>query len=136
MTFSAIDRTPSERTLRQFSFLMVLFFGGQGLWKFIFGVAGPWAYVCVLGSLFGLIGLWVPRLMRSFFVGWMIAAFPIGWVVSRITLGIVYYLLFTPVAFGFRAAHRDRLVLRMQPEAQSYWKMFERRSSSSYLKQY
>ena len=115
---------------------MVLFFGGQGVWRVISGLIGPWTYVCAVGAIIGIIGLYAPRLVRSIFVGWMILAFPIGWVISHLTLGILYYLLFTPVAIAFRIAKRDRLVLRRQPEAQSYWKMFVRPSSAGSLKQY
>jgi hypothetical protein len=56
------------------------------------------------------------------FVGWMGLAYPIGWVVSRIVLGVIFYGLFTPVAWVFRRMGRDALALQSQPRATTYWR--------------
>ena len=50
----------------------------------------------------------------------MIAVFPIGWTISRLMLAALFYLVFTPVGFGFRLIRRDAL-RRRQSEAPSLW---------------
>jgi hypothetical protein len=51
----------------------------------------------------------------------MVLAFPIGWAVSLLTLGLVYYGLFTPLGLAFRLVGRDALGLRPRPGATTHW---------------
>jgi Saxitoxin biosynthesis operon protein SxtJ len=122
MRWSDIDFTPPERTLRQFAGLWLAFFGVmavvQAFWR-----DRPWlgAILALLAVVIGTIGLIRPVSIRPIFVGWMVLAFPIGWTVSLLLLGLVYYVVFTPVALAFRLLGRDALALRSDPKAASYW---------------
>ncbi len=71
--------------------------------------------------MLGLLGWLAPRVVRPFYIAAMLAAFPIGWVVSWLTLGLVYYGVFTPLALGFRLAGRDVLGRRKPRATDSYW---------------
>jgi hypothetical protein len=42
-------------------------------------------------------------------------------IVSPIVLGVIFYGLFTPVAWGMRLAGRDALKRRFEPPARTYW---------------
>jgi hypothetical protein len=42
-------------------------------------------------------------------------------ITSPLVLGALYFLIFTPVALVMRAAGRDALCRRFEPEARSYW---------------
>jgi hypothetical protein len=67
----------------------------------------------------------------------MAAALPIGWVVSRVILGLVFYGLMTPVAFVFRAAGRDELMLKPPAGVGTYWqKRPATLDKSRYLRQF
>ena len=59
--------------------------------------------------------------MKPVYVGWSVVAFPIGWFVSTVILGILFYALFTPIAFAFRLAGRDVLV-RRRSAVTTYWR--------------
>jgi Saxitoxin biosynthesis operon protein SxtJ len=113
---------PSDRMLRQFSGLWILFFGAiaawQGLHQHRHSTAIILAVVAVVG---GVLGLAWPRGIKPIFIGWMALAFPIGWVISRLILGILFYGLFTPVAWIFRLMGRDAMALKPQPQAATYW---------------
>lgn len=120
MTWKDIPRNPSATMLRQFGFLCVLFFGGLGAWKlshesYVWGTI----WLC-LGLAGGLLGAVYPKALKHVFVGWMMAVFPVGWVVSHVLLSVIFFLLFTPVAFVFRLVGRDSLKLR-RPQVDSYW---------------
>ena len=68
----------------------------------------------------GLFALW-PASRKRIYVGWMFAVFPIGWVVSHLLLGVVYFLVLTPIGLTLRALGRDPLERRFDQSASSYW---------------
>jgi hypothetical protein len=122
MTGSSFPWTPSDRTLRQFGGLCLAFFSVLAVWHL--RQQGHPAGVNALAMLavaFGAAGWLRPRLLRPVFVGWMLAAFPIGWLVSQVSLALIYFGLFTPVAFCFRVLGRDALAQRRQPGKDTYW---------------
>jgi len=113
---------PTERMLRQFSGIWVVFFGALAAWQEFHHARPTLALaLAVLAVTLGPLGLVWPRIMRPVFVGWMALVYPIGWTVSRIVLGIVFFGLFTPVAWIFRMKGRDELRLKPQPHATTYW---------------
>ena len=121
MTWSDVTKSPSSTTLRQFAGLCLVVFGGFAGWRvWQAGLDGRAITFGAIGLGIGLTGLVWPVAVRWVYTGWMIAAFPIGWVISRVVLGILFYGMFTPVAFVFRLMQRDMLH-RRRTGAQSYW---------------
>ncbi|HZM96720.1 MAG TPA: SxtJ family membrane protein [Vicinamibacterales bacterium] len=112
---------PSDRMLRQFAALWVLFFGAVAWRAFARQQVILAEVLAVAAVTVGPLGLVWPRLIKPIFVTWMMLAFPIGWTVSRIVLGALFYGLFTPLALVFRLRGRDELGLRPRPGPGSYW---------------
>jgi RsiW-degrading membrane proteinase PrsW (M82 family) len=113
---------PTDRMLRQFAALWILFFlaiAARQEFQHHHHMAA--VVLAALAVTVGPLGLAWPRGIRPIFIGWMGLAYPIGWTVSRIVLGIIFYGLFTPVAWIFRLIGRDELVLKAQPNAVTYW---------------
>lgn len=124
MQWSEVVAPPSRKMLRQFSGLFLVVFCALAVTR-VWRGGGPDTIAVVLGTLglvVGTVGLIWPAAVRYVFTGWMIVAFPIGWTVSRVALGLVYYLVITPVALAFRLGHRDELELQRAPDRSSYWK--------------
>lgn len=113
MQFKDINRNPSNRTLRQFSALLIVIIGGMAAWKGNYPVAA-------VAAAIGLIGLASPGIIRPLYVAWMIVAFPIGWLVSHVMLAILYFIVFLPLGTLFRLVRRDALSLR-KPARETYW---------------
>jgi hypothetical protein len=115
--------TPTERMLRQFAAIWIAFFGAIAArqefhhHRHVLGIA-----LAVLAVTVGPLGFVWPRAIKPVFVGWMALAYPIGWTFSRIVLGVIFYGLFTPVAWVFRLIGRDELALKSQPTAATYWR--------------
>ena len=63
----------------------------------------------------------VPVVRRPLYLGWMYATLPIGWVVTHVMLGLIYYLMFTPIGLIMRLGGRDLMQRRFDREASSYW---------------
>lgn len=113
---------PSDRMLRQFAALWIVFFGAiAALQVFPLHRHALGIVLAVLAVTVGPLGLAWPRTIKPVFIGWMILAYPIGWIVSRIVLGVLFYGLFTPVAWVFRCIGRDELALKTQPTEATYW---------------
>ncbi|MGB2713791.1 MAG: SxtJ family membrane protein [Vicinamibacterales bacterium] len=113
---------PTDRMLRQFAGLWIVFFAALAAWHGLYHertIAG--IILSALAVTVGPIGLVWPRAIRPIFVGWMALTYPVGWLVSRIVLGALFYGIFTPVAFVFRLMRRDELGLRRQIDATTYW---------------
>jgi hypothetical protein len=61
---------------------------------------------------------------------WMQFGLLLGKIVSPIVLGIIFFGLFTPIAFVMLKAGRDELRLKVK-NSSSFWKMREKNSVSS-----
>ncbi len=118
MRWSDIPFDASRKTLRQFAGLWIVFFGALAAWQAWRGNS-TWGVVWAL--VVGPLGLAKPDVIRPIFVGWMVVAFPIGWTISRLILGLLYYVVFTPLALAFRLTGRDILVRRERPVGDTYW---------------
>ena len=129
---------PTDRLLRQFSGLWIVFFLAIAVRQELHDHRHLVATVLgVLAVAVGVLGLAWPRRIKPVFVAWMAVALPIGWIVSRVTLGVLFYGLFTPVAWTLRLKGRDELGLKQQPEVTSYWhRKPSATDKSQYLRQF
>jgi Saxitoxin biosynthesis operon protein SxtJ len=129
---------PSNRMLRQFAGLWIVFFGvSAAVQEFSAGRHTAAIVLGILSITIGPLGLAVPAAIKPIFIGWMVAVYPIGWTISRLILGLMFFGLFTPVASIFRLMGRDALALRFPPAASTYWKVKPQSPDrSQYLRPY
>ena len=136
MTWSDLPLKPTSRMLRQFSAALLVLFAAMAARQAARGHAtAGW----VLGGIafIGVVGLIIPSSVRMLFIGSTVLAFPVGWVVTQVVLGLMYYVVLTPLALVFRWRGRDELQLRRRQERASFW--IERREEPKperYLKQF
>ena len=122
MRWSDIQFDPPGRTLRQFAWLWLAFFGGMALWQAL--VKAHIRIGLNPGSACPdrrFPGLARPEAVRFIYVGWMVLAFPIGWTVSQIMLALMFFGLFTPFGLVFRLIGRDPLQRTRRSDRKSYW---------------
>ena len=123
MALIEINRNPSRHELRQFAgiwFPAMMAFIGWMIWR---KAELPSIAIAVwsVGAVVSVAGWFVPAFMRWVYVGWMLAVFPIGWTVSHTLLAAIFYLVLTPIGLVARLSGRDRLRLRWDRSAKSYW---------------
>jgi len=138
MKWSDIPRNPTNRVLRQFAAVWLVFFLFWAAWQGFYRGRAEWGLALVaLALMAGGAGLVRPPLVRWIFVGWMILAFPIGWLISQMVLMILFYGMFTPMALLLRLRGRDRLRLKPSPGRASFWLRKETPADlRRYLRQY
>ncbi len=144
MAIVKINWRPNRRQLRTFGFACLLAFSAVGLVAFlrhsIFGIDltrhAARTTSIVLGSvalLCGFSALALPQALRPLYLLLNAIAFPIGLVLSHVIMGVLYYVLLTPIGLIFRLVGRDVLHRKADPGAPSYW---VRRRKVSDMKRY
>lgn len=117
-----INKNPSRRELNWFGVLFALFFaivGAVVMWKF--GSVRTAQIIWGVAAVITVVYYALPPVRRLLYLGWMYAAYPIGWTVSHVLLGVIYYLVMTPIGLVMRLAGRDGLEQRIDRSADTYW---------------
>jgi hypothetical protein len=105
---------------RTFGFVLAAFFGLVGLLPLILGKP-PRIWAFGVGGTFVLAALLFPSVLAPFNRLWTRLGLLLHRVVSPIALGIMFFLVITPMALLIRAMGKDLLRLRLDPDAESYW---------------
>lgn len=134
-TFASIDRNPSLRTLASLALTFAVAAAVIGFELRSRGQGELALRVWAGGGLAAVLAL-VPPIGRWLYVGWMGFGIALGTVTSPIVLGVLYLVLFVPVALVFRVTGRDLLGLKKAPR-DSYWEPYpEADDPARYVKQY
>ena len=105
---------------RSFGTLFVVVFGLLGAYSWWRGGAAyPWAFG--LSALTLAVTLAKPDWLAPANRAWMKLAELLNRVVSPVVLGVIFYGMFTPIAWVMRWAGRDAMKRRFEPDARSYW---------------
>ncbi len=114
------EQAPPLPSDRSFGLLFVAVFALLSVWAWWAGAA--WAmWPAALGALTLLVTLVRPALLNPLNRQWMRLAELLNRVVSPVVLGLIYFGMFTPVAWGMRLRGRDALRRRFEPDAATYW---------------
>jgi hypothetical protein len=137
MTWADINRTPSDRLLRQFAAIGAVVALALAIPRTQQGDLVGASVFAVLALIAAIVGATRPQGLKYIFVGLSFLTFPIGWVVSQVMLLVLFGLVVTPLAAIFRLTGRDRLWLRANPSRASLWKpRSETKDAARYLRQY
>lgn len=125
MTINSVD--PTKKQLRQFGLMMagvlscfvVLF-----LYK-AWHTAGMALGVWVL--FFLVLGLLAPLRLEPVYRAWMKFAEVVGNFNFKLILGLLYFVMFTPVRMVASLFREDPLSRKIEPEKETYWKDCEPR---------
>ena len=98
-----------NKQLRQFGLLVGGVFAVIGLWPFVFRSESPRLWAMILGGLLIVLGGIVPQSLKQVHQGWMKVGHVLGWINTRIILGIIYYLLITPMGLVMRLMGKDSM---------------------------
>ncbi len=118
MSLTSDPKLPSER---RFGALFTLVFAALGVWGYYKGWNPSASIAWITASaVIAIVTLAAPRLLAPFNLAWFKLGLLMGKVVSPIVLGVIFFVILTPVAVLGRLFGRDELRLKRRP-VQSYW---------------
>ena len=118
----------TKKELRKFGLLVGGIFvawAALSIWRH--GVRPSSRVAAGVGSVLFLLGAAAPKLLAPLYTVWMRLAKVLGWINIRILLGVMFFLVVTPIAVIGRLFGYDPLALRERkkapgdPKATSYW---------------
>ncbi|SRR5690349_3881294 len=118
-----MDRTnqqPTMRDLRQFGLLVGGVFAVIGLWPVVFRSESPRLWATILGSLLIVLGAIAPQSLQQAHKGWMKVGHVLGSINTKIILGIIYYLLITPMGLVMRLMGKDPMHRALAQDTDTY----------------
>lgn len=76
----------------------------------------PW----ILGGVLGFLALITPNALAPVYRVWMRIGLILGWINSRIILGIIFFLIVTPMGFLMRLFSRDPMTREFELQLETY----------------
>ena len=110
----------SDRDLRKFGLMVGGVFVALGT-LFLWRHRAYWPYFLWQGAGLILFGAILPRALKWIYIAWMSVAFVLGFVMAHVILGLLFYLVITPLGLTARLAGKDFLSLKLDRSAKSYW---------------
>ena len=110
-------KLPSDKSFG-FTFAVVfLLVGGWLWWK-----ASRWGLpLLAVSAAFALVATLVPRVLHPLNIAWMYLGALLNMIVSPVIMGVIYFVVFTPVSLFFRLTRRDALRRGFDAVLPSYW---------------
>jgi hypothetical protein len=108
------------RDLRQFGLLVGGVFAVIGLWPVVFRSESPRLWATILGSLLIVLGAIAPQSLQQAHKGWMKVGHVLGSINTKIILGIIYYLLITPMGLVMRLMGKDPMHRALAQDTDTY----------------
>jgi len=110
----------TRENLRKFAITVTVVLAVIGvvlLWK---NRAG-YQYLWLIAGLLIVCGWAVPAILKPLYFVWLAFAALLGWIMTRVILGILFYIIFTPIGVIGRMLGKRFLDLRWKAAADSYW---------------
>ncbi len=110
-----------RKGLRHFAFT------SGGIVAVLFGLLFPWlleisfpTWPWVIAGVLSLWGLAAPASLRPAYHYWMRFGLLLSRITTPLVLGLVFYLMFVPIAFVMRLTGRDPMARKLEKAAKSY----------------
>ena len=115
------NTNPDKQELRKFGLIFA------GMFILIFALLLPWIWdkpspmwAWIVAGVFVAAALLVPMWLAPVYRLWMKIGHVLGWINTRIILGLVFFVIFAPVAIVLKILGKDALKQRLDASASSY----------------
>jgi len=126
----------TNKQLRSFGFTVGGIFALIAFWPLVIRAADPrWWALAIAASLL-IPAVVFPRSLVWVHKGWMAIGHVMGWINTRIILGIVFYVIVTPIGMIRRWLGKDPMGRQLRPDLDSYRVIRKPRPASHLTKQY
>ena len=105
---------------RSFGIVFTLVFLAVGIWVVSGGQSKGWFFF-VGAALFLVVAIARPSILGPLNRAWAKFGLLLGQVFNPLLLGVVFFLVVTPIAVALRLLGKDSLHLKSKPDLKSYW---------------
>ena len=105
---------------RKFGSFFAAIFATLGVYAYLNAWADLTVFLSVIGTLFAAIALIAPQLLNPLNRLWYKLGLLLGKIVSPIVLGLIFFVLITPISLITRLFGRDELKMKKR-SVDSYW---------------
>jgi len=117
MKFPKLEKISSNRSFGLLFFIVFLLIA---LWSFREDINQIKIWPLTVSIIFLILGLSNSKILTPFNKSWHYLGLLIGMIVSPVVMGIIYFLLISPMGIFMRFIGKDLLKLRMD-KTTSYW---------------
>src|SRR5262245_51956151 len=126
----------TNKQLRPFGLTVGGFFSLIAFWPLVVRAEDPHWWAMIVAGCLLVPALVFPRSLGWFHKGWMFVGHVLGWINTRIILGMVFYLVVTPIGVLRRWLGKDPMGKELRPDLESYRISRKARPASHLTKQY
>lgn len=106
---------------KNFGIVFAIFFLVVSLWPVMFGKGDLRVWALIIATVFFVLAFAKPGLMKPLNVMWFRFGILLGAIIAPIIMGLIFFLVVTPIGIIMRATGKDLLKQKLDPEAKSYW---------------
>jgi Saxitoxin biosynthesis operon protein SxtJ len=126
----------SAKQLRQFGLLVGGIFGVIGLWPTVWRHQPMRTWALVLAVALIVPGLVAPRILAPVHRIWMKLGEGLAWINTRIILGVVFYVVVTPLGLLMRLVSHDPMRRQLERTGETYRIRCKPRPATHMLRQF
>ena len=126
----------SAKQLRSFGLIVGGIFAVIGFWPFLFRQQDPRWWSVILAAALIIPAITFPKSLYWPHKGWMALGHVLGWINTRIILGVVFYVIVTPIGAVRRWLGKDSMGQQLRPDLDTYRIPRESRPASHLRSQY
>jgi len=109
-----------RKELRNFGLIVGGIFGALSLWPLVFRGEPIRLWMTALAVALIVPALVAPRVLAPAHRVWMLIGHVLGWINTRIIMGIIYFVLITPMGLVMRLFGRDPMQRALDSNATTY----------------
>jgi hypothetical protein len=125
-----------KKQLRSFGLTVGGIFAVIGLWPVVFHNDDPRWWAAILAGFLVVPALAFPESLSWVYKRWMALGHILGWINTRIILGVVFYLVVTPIGMIRRLLGKDPMGKQIKADINSYRVLRKPRAASHLRRQY
>jgi hypothetical protein len=129
------EQIPAKQ-LRSFGLIVGSVFAAVAVWPFLIRGAQPRLWALVIAACLITPAAVFPASLTWPYKGWMALGHVLGWINTRIILGLIFYLIVTPIGVIRHWLGKDPMGRRLRPDLDTYRIIRTRRPASHLTKQY
>ncbi|HDQ00541.1 MAG TPA: hypothetical protein ENN22_15345 [bacterium] len=115
-------KTPDRKQIRKFGLAIAIILIVLGVINFFYGERPLFFYTWSAALALVIIAVFVPILVAPLYRVALFVGHVLGWFNTRLLLGLIFYLVVTPISLILKIAGKDLLDRKIDRSDSSYWK--------------